>query len=384
MRTSRFYQFLLSGAIAVCLLGSEAAPPAESHNASPPQGVLWIVTLFNGDRILGQIEPPAKRDFELKTYFGDVTVLGAWVRSISVFKGALPAAHVCEGDKSQDTLHFRKGDVAKGRLKKIADGKLEFVAGQHTLHVEWDKIDAIVFREEKEPCKSGRHAEQFAFAQVRLRDGSIITGEILRLSRDAAKLSVPYFSQDARIPLSSIDSLSFVGQKHARRKEGYKMPEFSRPIPLENTFLPKDLGFIQGRVTTQGGKPLTGCFIFFYDVAAKRLYGEDNIFHMLTHSVGGRYASPPLKPGKYVVIAMDLSEQADGAVWAGLAPDVSVKAGEITTADLSMFWWYDMWPELKKEPLLVEAFQRAVRMVRERGDDWIKAHHDNLLDFEGW
>lgn len=158
----------------------------------------------------------------------------------------------------------------------------------------------------------------------------------------------------------------------------------SESIPPQNTFFPKDLGFIQGRVNTRGGKPLTGCFIFFYDVVAKRVYGEDNIFHMLTHTVDGRYASPPLKPGRYVVIAMDLSQQADGAVWGGAAPDVCVKPGEVATADLAVAWWDDAWPALKKEPFLVEAFQRAYQMRGERNDDWFKAHHDDLLDFEGW
>jgi len=382
MRRKCVSQFLSSWAAALCVFGSAAAQPAESHNAVPLQEVLWVVTLLNGDRILGQIEPPTKCNFGLKTYFGDVTVLGAWVRSVSVFRGALPAEQVCEGDKNQDTLRFRNGDVAKGSLKSIANGKLEFVADDRALRAEWNKIDAIIFRAEKHPPKVAKQAEQSAVARVRLVDGSLITGEILELSRESARLRVPHFSEEARIPLACIDSLSFVGQKHARPKQGYKMPEFSRSIPPENTFLPKDLGFIRGLVTTDGGKRLTGCLIFLYDVAAKRLYGEDNIFHMMTHTVDGRYASPPLKPGRYVVIAIHPLN--DGALWAGLAPDACVKGGEVTTADLSMFWWYDMWPELKKKPLLVEAFQRTFRMAEERKSDWIKAHHDNLLDFEGW
>ena len=105
---------------------------------------------------------------------------------------------------------------------------------------------------------------------------------------------------------------------------------------------------------------------------------------MLTHSVDGRYASPPLRPGGYVVIAVDFSEQADGAIWAGLAPDACVKRGQVTTADLSMFWWHDMWPDVKKKPLFADAFQRAYQALGERSDDWFKAHRDNLLDFEGW
>jgi len=106
-----------------------------------------------------------------------------------------------------------------------------------------------------------------------------------------------------------------------------------------------DLGFIRGRVTTDKGLPLTGCFVVFYDLAKKRFHGEDNLSRLIRHTADGWYVSPPLKPGRYAVLARFYpSHESAERIWIGWAPEVSVEGGKTATADLTVVFFADRWP----------------------------------------
>lgn len=165
----------------------------------------FTLALASGDRITGT---PAALGGETLTWsspaVGELKVSLRDVESLSKSSVTVPAV---EQPPAEDTVTLGNGDVVKGIVSGLADGKLNVSQGGETVEVPLDSVRKLVFASPGKTAAAGAPARGF---RLRLGDGSTLTVAGVTVAEDKATVKMAGDDKPRTLPLASVQSIEQV------------------------------------------------------------------------------------------------------------------------------------------------------------------------------